>query len=72
MFRRSQAPSYRSGRGSSSRSYKSYDTLLTPLLEDGESDSDSDYSDDSTAASYEGVPESKPSASQAVKLAVGE
>ncbi len=73
MFRRSQAPSYRSSRGASSRSYKSDDTLLTPLIEDGESDSDSDYSDDSsTAASYEGVPESKPSASQAVKLAVGE
>eukprot|EP00986_Skeletonema_menzelii_P013083 scaffold7431_cov228-Skeletonema_menzelii.AAC.3 len=70
MLRRQEAASDRSGRGASSRSNKSDNTLLTPLLDDY-SDSGSDGSDDSsTAASYEGVPEGKPTASQAVKLAV--
>jgi len=72
MFRSSREPSFRSGRGTSSRSNKSDDTLLTPLLDDS-SDSGSDDSDDSsTAASYDGVPEEKPSALQLAKIAVGE
>mmetsp|Transcript_27489 Transcript_27489/g.46722 ORF Transcript_27489/g.46722 Transcript_27489/m.46722 type:complete len:395 (-) Transcript_27489:367-1551(-) len=70
MFRSSREPSFRSGRGTSSRSNKSDDTLLTPLLDDS-SDSGSDDSDDSsTAASYDGVPEEKPSALQLAKIAV--
>ena len=65
--------SYRSGRGASSRSYKSDNTLLTPLLDDSTSDSGSDDSDDtSTAASYESVDKEKPSASQLMKLTAGE
>ena len=73
MFRSKEASSYLSGRGASSRSNKSDNTLLTPLLDDSISDSDSDDSDDSsTAASYEGVPEVKPSPFQLMKLAVGE
>ncbi len=74
MLRSKEASSYsyRSGRGASSRSYKSDNTLLTPLLDDI-SDSGSDDSDDtSTAASYEGVDKEKPSAFELVKLAVGE
>ncbi len=74
MLRSNEASSYsyRSGRGTSSRSYKSDNTLLTPLLEDN-SDSGSDDSDDtSTAASYEGVDEEKPSTFELVKLVVGE
>jgi len=62
-----------SGRGASSRSGKSDDTLRTPLLDDDTSDSGSDDSvDSSTAASYEGVPREKPSPFQLAKLAVGE
>lgn len=60
-----------SGRGASSRSGKSDDTLRTPLLDDDTSDSGSDDSvDSSTAASYEGVPREKPSPFQLAKLAV--
>ncbi len=63
----------RSGRGTSSRSEKSDNTLLTPLLDDDTSDSGSENSDDSsTTASYEGVPKEKPSAFQLAKLAGGE
>ena len=75
MLRSKEASSnsYRSGRGASSRSRKSDNTLLTPLLDDSISDSGSDDSDDtSTAASYEGVHKEKHSAFELVKLAVGE
>ena len=73
MFRSSREPSFRSGRGASSRSNKSDDTLLTPLLDDSSDSGSDDSSDDSsTVASYEGVPEEKPSAFQLVKIAVGE
>ncbi len=74
-LRSKEASSYsnRYGRGASSRSYKSDNTLLTPLLDDSISDSGSDDSDDtSTAASYEGVDKEKPSAFELMKLAVGE
>ena len=65
------------GRGSSASRYsdKSDNTLLTPLIEDSSSyTSDSDSSDDgsTSAASYGGVPDEKPSAFQLVKLGVGE
>ncbi len=75
-FRRKEASSYsnRYGRGASSRSYKSDNTLLTPLLDDDSiSDIGSDDSDDtSTAASYEGATQEKHTVSELVKLAVGE
>lgn len=66
----SSFPTRRSGRGASSRSNKTDNTFLTPLLDDSFSVSSDDSEDSSTVASYE-APKNKPTAFQVLKLAVG-
>ena len=67
----SSFPTHRSGRGASSRSNKSDNTFLTPLLDDSFSDSSDDSEDSSTVASYE-TPKNKLTVFQMLKLGVGE